>query len=119
MIKNTLDVAGFAAALVLTGGAVFAQSESNDGSALSRERYLPEYTESGDLILPKNFHEWVFVGSPLTPNAINGDESWKLPVPTTYVIARNGRVALADLDVDYRKRRDPEAIVARLRFAGA
>ena len=34
--------------------------------------YPPEYTASGDLILPKNFHEWVYVGSPLTPNALNG-----------------------------------------------
>jgi hypothetical protein len=34
-------------------------------------RYLPEYTKDGDLILPKNFHEWVFVGAPLTPNALN------------------------------------------------
>lgn len=55
--------------------AVFAQSQSNDGSALTRERYLPEYTESGDLILPKNFNEWVYVGSPLTPNALNGGEA--------------------------------------------
>src|SRR5262249_15809298 len=37
----------------------------------TRRRYLPEYTASGDLILPKNFHEWVYVGSPLTPNALN------------------------------------------------
>lgn len=35
-------------------------------------RYLPEYTKDGDLILPKNFHEWVYVGSPLTPNFLNG-----------------------------------------------
>ena len=71
MIKRILVAAGSAAALVLTGAAVFAQSASNDGSALTRKRYLPEYTESGDLKLPKNFHEWVFVGSPLTPNALN------------------------------------------------
>ena len=38
----------------------------------TRPRYLPEYTASGDLILPKGFHEWVYVGSPLTPNALNG-----------------------------------------------
>ena len=25
-------------------------------------RYLPEYTKDGDLVLPKNFHEWVYVG---------------------------------------------------------
>ena len=37
-----------------------------------RSRELPEYTAAGELILPKNWHEWVFVGSPLTPNALNG-----------------------------------------------
>ena len=38
-----------------------------------RTRYLPEYTASGDLMLPKNniWREWVFVGEPLTPNALN------------------------------------------------
>jgi hypothetical protein len=35
-------------------------------------RYLPEYLPNGELVLPKNFHHWVFVGSPLTPNALNG-----------------------------------------------
>ena len=34
-------------------------------------RYLPEYTKDGDLVLPKNFHEWVYVGSPTTPNFLN------------------------------------------------
>jgi cytochrome P460 len=29
-------------------------------------------TASGDLILPKNWHEWIYMGSPLTPNALNG-----------------------------------------------
>jgi hypothetical protein len=51
--------------------AVFAQSSSDDSGAAATKRYLPEYTASGDLILPKNFHEWVYVGSPLTPNALN------------------------------------------------
>ena len=55
--------------------AVFAQSGSNDGSAQTRKRYLPEYTAWGDLMLPKNFNEWVYVGSPLTPNALNGDKA--------------------------------------------
>jgi hypothetical protein len=39
--------------------------------ARTRSRYLPEYNASGELILPKNFHEWIYVGSPLTPNALN------------------------------------------------
>jgi peroxiredoxin len=46
---------------------------------------------------------------------INGDESWELPVPATYVIGRDGRIALAYIEVDYRKRLEPEAILAALR----
>lgn len=45
---------------------------------------------------------------------INGDDSWELPVPATYVIAPEGRVALASLDVDYRRRLAPEDILAAL-----
>lgn len=48
-------------------------------------------------------------------SGINGDESWELPVPATYVIARDGRIALAYIEVDYRKRLEPEAILAALR----
>ena len=51
--------------------AMFVQSLSSS-NAQTTPRYLPEYTANGDLILPKNFHEWVFLGSPLTPNALNG-----------------------------------------------
>lgn len=46
---------------------------------------------------------------------INGDESWELPVPATYVIGRDGRIALAYIEIDYRKRLEPEAILAALR----
>jgi peroxiredoxin len=46
---------------------------------------------------------------------INGDESWELPVPATYVIAPDGRVALAAVEVDYRRRLEPGAILASLR----
>ena len=57
-------------AIVVT---VFAQwLSSTSAQTPTRARYLPEYTASGDLILPKNFHEWIYVGSPLTPNALNG-----------------------------------------------
>lgn len=45
---------------------------------------------------------------------INGDESWELPVPATFVVARDGRIALAHADVDYRNRLDSEDILAAL-----
>jgi len=48
---------------------VFAQSPNPDAPA--KACYPPQYTAAGDLLLPKNFYEWIYVGSPLTPNALN------------------------------------------------
>ena len=53
---------------------VLAQSPPS-GDARGPTCYPPKYTASGELILPKNFHEWVYVGSPLTPNALNGGKA--------------------------------------------
>jgi hypothetical protein len=53
--------------------AVFAQSPT--GGTEAQRCYPAEYTASGDLVLPKNFNEWVYVGSPLTPNALNGGQA--------------------------------------------
>jgi len=46
---------------------------------------------------------------------INGDDSWELPLPATYVIASDRKIALAEIELDYRERLEPEAIVAALR----
>lgn len=46
--------------------------------------------------------------------AINGDDSWVLPVPATYVIDRDGTIALAFVDVDYRNRLEPAEVVSVL-----
>src|ERR1700742_3385831 len=69
-VKTQATVAVIASTAVATT-VLFLGSLGNT-SAQVKGRYLPEYTASGDLILPKNFHEWVYVGSPLTPNALNG-----------------------------------------------
>lgn len=42
----------------------------------------------------------------------NGDGSWELPVPGTFVVDAGGRVALADVDPDYTRRLDPEQVIA-------
>jgi Cytochrome P460 len=52
---------------------------SSSAQTQTRPRYLPEYTASGDLVLPKNFNEWVYVGSPLTPIALNGGKACPEP----------------------------------------
>ncbi len=46
---------------------------------------------------------------------INGDDSWELPLPATYVIAPGGKIVLAEIELDYRERLEPDAIVAALR----
>jgi hypothetical protein len=63
-----------AIAIGLIMAAIFSQLHANSdvAAAESSDRYLPEYTANGDLILPKGFEKWVYVGSPLTPNALNG-----------------------------------------------
>jgi len=48
---------------------VFAQSPNADAPA--KACYPPQYTAAGELLLPKNFYESIYVGSPLTPNALN------------------------------------------------
>jgi peroxiredoxin len=48
-----------------------------------------------------------FVNLPFT----NGDESWELPIPATYVINRDGIVLYASADEDYTERPEPIAIL--------
>ena len=45
----------------------------------------------------------------------NGDQSFELPIPATYVVAPNGIVAFAFIDADYTNRLDPETILAELK----
>lgn len=49
----------------------------------------------------------------------NGEGGWSLPIPATYVIGQDARIALAHVDPDYRDRLEPEAVVARLRTLDA
>lgn len=46
---------------------------------------------------------------------INGDDSWELPLTATYVIAQDGTIALAAVELDYRRRLPPEDVLAALR----
>jgi hypothetical protein len=66
-LRSLAVATSIASGVIVT--AVFAQSSSSAQTTSSC--YPPKYTASGDLILPENFHEWVYVGSPLTPNALN------------------------------------------------
>ena len=54
--------------------AAFAQLPSSS-RAQTGSCYPPKYTASDDLVLPEDFHEWVYVESPLTPNALSKPEA--------------------------------------------
>jgi len=45
----------------------------------------------------------------------NGDETFELPVPATYVIDQSGIIRAAHVDKDYTKRMEPADIVAALK----
>ena len=45
----------------------------------------------------------------------NGDESFELPMPATYVIDKSGIVRLAFVDIDYTRRLDPDDIIESLK----
>ena len=46
---------------------------------------------------------------------INGDTSWELPLPATYVIGRDGKVQYAWINVDYTERAEPGEVLRVLR----
>ncbi len=64
---------------------------------------VPEYQEA--------VYRRAFVNLPL----VNGDESWELPIPATYVVERGGTVLFAAADEDYTERPEPGEIVRVLR----
>ena len=48
-----------------------------------------------------------FVNLPFT----NGDESWELPIPATYVLDRDGTILFASANEDYTERPEPAEIL--------
>jgi peroxiredoxin len=49
--------------------------------------------------------------------AHNGVDTWELPIPATYVVAKSGKIVSACVDVDYRNRAEPAEILKWLEKA--
>jgi peroxiredoxin len=47
--------------------------------------------------------------------SFQGNESWILPIPATFVVGRDGLVQARFVDPDYRKRMAIEDLIAALR----
>ena len=63
---------------------------------------VPEYQQS--------VYQRAFINLPIA----NGDDSWELPIPATYIIGRGGSVRYASLNPDYSVRPEPEEVLDHL-----
>jgi peroxiredoxin len=52
-----------------------------------------------------------FINLPLA----NGDESWELPIPATYIVEQDGQLTYASVDPDYTARPEPTEILQHLK----
>jgi peroxiredoxin len=55
----------------------------------------------------QELYQRTFVNLPF----VNGDASWELPIPATYVIDRDGTVLFVSANEDYTERSEPSDIV--------
>jgi peroxiredoxin len=49
---------------------------------------------------------------------VNGEPSWRLPIPATYVIGRDRKVLFAEAHADFRVRSEPEEALAAIARSG-
>jgi peroxiredoxin len=57
----------------------------------------------------------IYLGAGLDIPAHNGDDTFNLPVPATYIVGRGGIIKAAFVDADYTRRMEPADILAILR----
>ena len=61
---------------------------------------VPEYL--------RDYYRSILVNIPF----VNGEDSWRLPLPATYVLGRDRRVLFAEAHADFRVRPEPEEALA-------
>ncbi len=60
--------------------------------------------------LQEAIYRRAFMNLPFT----NGDESWELPIPATFILDRDGTILFASANEDYTERPEPEDILSEL-----
>ncbi len=113
------EIAAAGATLV----AVSPQTPDNSLSTAERlELEFPVLSDVGNVVarsfglvftLPEDLRE-VYTGFGLDLPAANGDDSFELPIPATYVIAASGEVAWRFADPDYTRRGEPDDVIDAL-----
>ena len=70
MINRIVCFLGVTTLVVLVSGIYFSPASAEKGKS-----HFYEFDGSGNLKQPKGYREWVFVGSPLTPNDMNNGKA--------------------------------------------
>ncbi len=55
----------------------------------------------------RNYYLSILVNIPF----VNGEKSWRLPLPATYVVARDRKITFAEAHADFRVRPEPEEVL--------
>jgi peroxiredoxin len=76
---------------------------SDPGCAVA-EQFGLAYTVPETL---REYYRSILVNIPF----INGDQSWRLPLPGAYVLAQDGKVLFAEAHADFRVRPEPEEVL--------
>ncbi len=64
--------------------------------------------------VPDDLRRLYIEGFKLDLVRFNGDESWQLPIPATFVVDQGGTIVFASADPDYTVRAEPSDILAAL-----
>ena len=79
---------------------------SDKGNGVARQFGLVYQVPEGQ----KAIFRRSFINLPLA----NGDDSWELPIPATYILERDSRIAYAYVSADYMERPEPAVVVEQL-----
>ena len=77
---------------------------SDPGCSLA-EQFGLAYTIPG---YQRDYYRSILVNIPF----INGDQSWRLPIPATYIVGKDRKVLYAEAHADFRVRPEPEEVLA-------
>jgi peroxiredoxin len=81
---------------------------------------FPVLSDPGNLIAEKfglvytvpEYHRVYYKSILVNIPFVNGEESWRLPIPATYVIAKDRKILFAEAHADFRVRPEPEEALA-------
>lgn len=99
--------------------------ELPDSSLSNAEKLALEFEVLSDFgnVVARNFglvfkmsEEWIDVFRQLDSDftAHNGDDTWELPVPATYVVSSDSKIVFSYVNANYLERADPQQVVTAL-----